>query len=192
MRTEGSQTEATMSTPPLPPCSDASVTDARAAQTRDRAEVIRLLPPASRTRLVNAFLAEDADVGRRTKHPWRELQRHEHYHVDEIVMAAIRILEGTAAGMTPRQVADLEQGATYLIRRREPVFVKAARELAAKTLLSSADVQTFMVGRSKAEQEVFASRWVSTVLAAVHGVMEAEMPVLPKLYLKAEQARGGR
>ena len=187
MRTELSQTERPMSTNPDLPCTQASIEDARRFQVGARAEIVKMLPPAQRDRLVRVFHAEAADPAR----AWQDLQKQEAYEAEEIALAAIRIRYGTSAGLTPRQCSDLQCGATYLLRRNQPVFLQAAREHAANSLLSSAEFQVATIGKSKTEQMVMALRIVSDVWASFHAVMEASIPIHPNLYLKAAQAKDG-
>src|SRR5262245_7378933 len=115
MRTSFSTSADTVSTTSDLPCTADSGQAAKDDQNRARTDIVRMLPPAARQNLVNAFRADDGDPGRRSRHPWQELQRQEAHEVDEIATAAIGILFGTRAGFTNRQAADLEQGATYLV-----------------------------------------------------------------------------
>ena len=173
------------STRPDIPCTAESIELAKREQMRARAEIVQDLPATQRPVLVSAFVADDPDVSKRVA--WQDVQRQEHYQAEEIALAAIRIRYGTSAGLTPRQCSDLECGATYLIRRHQPVFVQTAREHAANALLSCAEFQVATIGKSKVEQMVMALRIVSGVWTSFHAVMEARIPLMPKLYLDAQQ-----
>lgn len=180
-----------VSTKPDPPCTRDSIIAAKRDQVRERASVMRLLPPVQRDQLVDAFLAHDVDAARRPPPAWRDLQRQESSEIDIIAEAALGILFGTRSRVTPKQAGDLEQGATYLIRRMQPIFVQAAQEHAANTLLSCSEFQVATVGKSPAEKAVMAHRIVMSVRASLHAVLEATTPLFPSLYLKAEQAKDG-
>jgi hypothetical protein len=181
-----------MSTKPDLPCTSASIQAAKEHQVRARAEVVQLLPPAARARMVDAFLADDADVGRRTQEPWQALQRQEAYEVDAVAQAALQILFGTRAGFTPRQASDLEQASTYLVRRIQPAFMQHAHAWATETLLSHVEFKVAVGHRPIIEQRIIASRIVEMVRASVHAVLEAHTPIQPGIYLRAAQTRGGK
>lgn len=187
MRTALYSNEDTVSRKADLPCTQESVEAAKRDQIVERCAVVRMLPPGPRARLVNAFLAETPDVARQPA--WQDLQKQEAYEAEQIATAAIGILFGTRAGFTNQQAAALEQGATYLVRRLQPTFVNAAQTWAAETLLASSEFQMLTVGKTKTEQLVLAHLFVRIVRSSLHGVMEAETPVMRGLY---EMARGER
>lgn len=170
----------TQFSPRMQPMSDIpTVAEERAAKVanlRERARCLDDVGPANEATILKTF-----------DHPsWRELHAEERVQVDLVAGEALRFIFGVRSidKITPRQAADLEQGATYLVRRLHPQFCQAAHEHAVETLLSSDEFKALSAGRSAAERRVMAHRMTGSIRAALHAVLEGTIPLKPAVYLR--------
>jgi hypothetical protein len=176
-----------------------SLRQAKVAQISDRAKAIHAVPYEQRRPLVDAFLSRHPDAGRVEPGSWQALRREEQYQIEQIAESAAHHIFGVNGleSLSPRVVADLEQGAAYLSRRVHPEFIRAAQAWAVETLLRSNSFAALCSGRfrSDVDREALALQLVTEVRMAYHGVLEATTPIAPSLYLqcaKAATERGTR
>ncbi len=168
---------------------DIDSASAKAANLRERAAAVEQAGPARQDQILAAF----------TNPSWTQLQRVEDYQIGLVADAMANIVFGSNGtdGLTPRIADDIEQGATYLIRRVHPEFVQAAHEQAVETLLISGHFRALASGREResADLRLLAHWLVTEMWAAFHGVLEGRVPIHPAIYLKASAGaveRGAR
>ncbi len=169
------------------PSEDAAA--ALAANLRERAKALDEVGPEHEDALLRTF----------HRPSWQELQQQEAYQAGQIADTAARVIFGRnwSDSMTPRIAADLEQGATYLVRRLSPEFLLVAHQMAVEALLTCDEFKALASGRSRsaADLRIIAHRLASTVRAALHGTLEATTPIRPAVYLRCAAAateRGAR
>lgn len=154
---------------------------ALAANLRERARVLDQVGPAGEASALRTFT-----------HPsWRELHAQERSTVDLVAGDAMVHIFGTrsAEKVTPRIAADLEQGATYLVRRIHPEFVKAAHDNAVDVLRQSDEFKALTAGRPAGQATVIAHRLVSQMWAGFHAVLEGTTPIKPAVYMRCVAAQ---